>query len=191
MFVYVSRVGKWFLRIFSWPFQGQGQGQMHCTTTFHLYLISLHIETKLSCFKGVNASRFLQIAFQWKKSEKNKKKWFWGALASILRISAVLFPHKTMKIEQFMNYLNKNFSYSPRMTLYKITLTYEKIVYALSSAAVSMTTTIFCLQIFESNRFQYPPCTRWFISSYFYDQPFEAERIKMQETLKLVALNTV
>ena len=122
---------------------------------------------------------------------KNKKKWFWRALASILRVFALLFPHKTMKIEQFMNYHNKNFIYSLRMTLYKITLTYEKVVYALMSTAVSMTTTIFCLQIFRSSRFQYPPCTHWFISSYFYDQPFEAERSKMQETLKLVALNTI
>ena len=29
---------------------------MHCTTTFHIFLISLHIKTKMSCFKEVNAS---------------------------------------------------------------------------------------------------------------------------------------
>ena len=49
---------------FFMTFQGQGQSQMHCTTTFHIFLISLHIKTKISCFKEVNASSFLQIAFQ-------------------------------------------------------------------------------------------------------------------------------
>ena len=29
---------------------------MHCTTTFHIFLISLHIKIKMSCFKEVNAS---------------------------------------------------------------------------------------------------------------------------------------
>ena len=48
---------------------------MHCTTTFHLYLISLHIETKMSCFKGVNAlSFFCKLPFNEKKSENSKKK---------------------------------------------------------------------------------------------------------------------
>ena len=165
---------------------------MHCTTTFHIFLISLHIKTQMSCFKEVNASSIFANCLSMTEIRKTiRKKWFWRALTSILRVFAVLFPRKTMKIKQFMNCHNKNFIYSLRMTLYKITLTYEKVVKALLSTAVSMTTTIFRLQIFRSNRFQYPPCTRWFISSYFYDQPFEAERTKMLETLKLVALNTV
>ena len=102
---------------------------MHCTTTFHLYLISLHIETKMSCLKGVSASRVFANCLSMKEIRKNnKKKWFWRALASILRYLQYFFHIQTMKIEQFMNYLNKNFSHSLRMTLYKITLTYEKII---------------------------------------------------------------
>ena len=67
---------------------------MHCTTTFHLYLISLHIETKMSCLKGVSASRVFANCLSMKEIRKNnKKKWFWRALASILRVFAVLFPH--------------------------------------------------------------------------------------------------
>ena len=102
---------------------------MHCNTTFHLYLISLHIETKMSCFKGVNALSFFANCHSMQEIRKTiRKKWFWRALASILRVFAVLFHIKTMKQEQFMNFLDKNFSYWLRMTLYKIILTYEKIV---------------------------------------------------------------
>ena len=81
---------------------------MHCTTTFHLYLISVHIETKMSCFKGVNALSFFANCHSMKEIRKTvRKKWFWRALASILRVFAVLFFHiKTMKIEQFLNYLD-------------------------------------------------------------------------------------
>ena len=68
---------------------------MHCTTTFHLYRVSLHIETKILCFKGVNASSVFVNCLSMKEIRKNnKKKWFWRALASILRVFAVLFPHK-------------------------------------------------------------------------------------------------
>ena len=67
---------------------------MHCTTTFHLYLISLHIETKVSCFKGVIAFSSFTNCHSIKEIRKTIKKWFWRALASILRVFAVLFPHK-------------------------------------------------------------------------------------------------
>ena len=70
----------------------------------------------MSCFKGVYALRFLQIAIQ--RNQKNdKKKWFGRALASILRVFAVLFPYKNDKKEQFMDYIDKKFSYWPQMTL--------------------------------------------------------------------------
>ena len=36
---------------------------MHCTTTFHIFLISLHIKTKMSCFKEVNASSIFAKCF--------------------------------------------------------------------------------------------------------------------------------
>ena len=68
---------------------------MHFTTTFHLYLISLHPETKISCFKEVNVSSFFcKFPFNERNQKNNKEKWFWRALASILRVFAVLFPHK-------------------------------------------------------------------------------------------------
>ena len=68
---------------------------MHCTTSFHLYLVFLHIETKMPCFKRVNASRFLANCLSMKEIRKTiRKTWFWRALASILRVFAVLFPHK-------------------------------------------------------------------------------------------------
>ena len=68
---------------------------MHFTTYFHLYLISLHIETKMPSFKRVNASRFFsKLPFNERNQKNNKKKWFWRALSSILRVFAVLFPHK-------------------------------------------------------------------------------------------------
>ena len=71
---------------------------MHCTTTFHLYLMSPHIKTNMSCFKGVNASGFFcKLSFNERNQKNNKKKRFWRALASILRVFAVLFPHKNDK----------------------------------------------------------------------------------------------
>ena len=68
---------------------------MHCTTTFHLSLISFHIETKMSCFKRVHALSVFANCHSMKEiSKTSKKKLFWRALASILRVFAVLFPHK-------------------------------------------------------------------------------------------------
>ena len=68
---------------------------MNCTTTFHLYFIPLHIETKMSCFKGGYALRFFANCHSMKEIRKTiRKKWFGRALASILRVFAVLFPHK-------------------------------------------------------------------------------------------------
>ena len=68
---------------------------MHCTTSCHLYLISLDIETKMPCFKRVNASSFLANCLSMKEIRKTiRKEWFWRALASILRVFAVLFPRK-------------------------------------------------------------------------------------------------
>ena len=113
---------------------------------------------------------FCKLPFNKEKQKNTKKKWFWRALASILRVFAVLFPHKSDEKEQLMDYLDIKLSHGLRMTLHKITFTYKKIVYVLQSTAVSMATTIFCLQIFRSNRIlKNPLCTRWFISSYFYD----------------------
>ena len=86
---------------------------MHCTTAFHLYFIPLHIGTKISCFKGVYALRFFANCHSMKNQKNDKKR----ALASILRVFAVLFHIKTMKIEQFTDYLDTNFSYWPQMTL--------------------------------------------------------------------------
>ena len=82
---------------------------MHCTTTFHLYLIRLHTETKMSCFKGVYALRFFANCHSMKEIKNDKKKWFGRALASILRVFAVLFPHKND--ENRTVHLDKNFSY--------------------------------------------------------------------------------
>ena len=49
---------------------------MHCTTTFHFYFIPLHIETKMSCFKGVYALRFFcKLPFS-ERNQKNDKKMF-------------------------------------------------------------------------------------------------------------------
>ena len=47
---------------------------MHCTTTFHLYLISLHIETKVSCFKGVIAFSSFANCHSIKEIRKTIKK---------------------------------------------------------------------------------------------------------------------
>ena len=53
---------------------------MHCTTTFHLYLISLHIETKMSCFKGVNAFSFFANCHSMKEIGKTITKNGFGEL---------------------------------------------------------------------------------------------------------------
>ena len=65
-------------------------------TTFRLYFISLHIETKTSCLKGVNALSFIANCHSMKKIRKKtmRKNGFWRALASILRVFAVFFPPK-------------------------------------------------------------------------------------------------
>ena len=49
---------------------------MHCTTTFHLYFISLYIETKmLLFFKEVNALFLYKLPFNERNEKKiNKKK---------------------------------------------------------------------------------------------------------------------
>ena len=94
---------------------------MHCTTTFYLYFISLYTETKMPCLNRVNALSIFANCH-------SMKEWFWRALASILRVFAVLFPHKNDDNRQFLNYLDKNFNYWLRLTLCKITSTYEKIV---------------------------------------------------------------
>ena len=71
---------------------------MHCTTTSHLYFIPLHTETKMSCFKGVYALRFFcKLPFNKQNQKNDKKKWFGRALASILRVFAVLFPYKNVE----------------------------------------------------------------------------------------------
>ena len=47
---------------------------MHCTTTFHLYLISFHIETNISCFKEVNVSNFFANCISMKEIRKTIRK---------------------------------------------------------------------------------------------------------------------
>ena len=47
---------------------------MHCTVTFHLYLIYLHIETKMSCFKGVNTLSFFANCHSMKEIRKTIRK---------------------------------------------------------------------------------------------------------------------
>ena len=102
---------------------------MHCTTTFYLYYISLYTETKMPCFNRVNVLSIVANCHSMKEIRKPiRTKWFWRALASILRVFAVLFPHKNDDNRQFLNYLDKNFSDWLRLTLNKITSTYEKIV---------------------------------------------------------------
>ena len=91
---------------------------MHCTTTFHLYFIPLHIETKMSCFKGVYALRFFANCHLMKEIRKKIRKNGLGELYRAYYGYLLYFFHiKTMKIEQFMDYLDKNFSYWPQITL--------------------------------------------------------------------------
>ena len=53
---------------------------MHCTTTFHLYLISLYIETKISCFKEVNVSSVFAHCLSMKEIRKTIRKNGFGEL---------------------------------------------------------------------------------------------------------------
>ena len=53
---------------------------MHCTTTFHLYRVSLHIETKILCFKGVNASSVFVDCLSMKEIRKTIRKNGFGEL---------------------------------------------------------------------------------------------------------------
>ena len=53
---------------------------MHCTTTFHLYLMSPHIKTNMSCFKGVNASGFFANCHSMKEIRKTIRKNGFGEL---------------------------------------------------------------------------------------------------------------
>ena len=102
---------------------------MHCITTFHIFLISLHIKTKMSCFKEVNASSIFANCLSMTELRKTRRQNGLESFSEHITGYLQYFFHiKTMKIEQFMNYHNKNFIYSLRMTLYKITLTYEKVV---------------------------------------------------------------
>ena len=64
---------------------------MHSTTTFHLYFI---LRQKVVFQSGKCILLFCKLPFNEKNQKNNKKKWFWRALASILRVFAVLFSHK-------------------------------------------------------------------------------------------------
>ena len=44
--------------------------------------------------RGTCIKAFCKMPFNERNQKNNKKKWFWRALASILRVFAVLFPHK-------------------------------------------------------------------------------------------------
>ena len=50
------------------------------TTSFHLYFISLHIETKMSCLKGVNAFSVFANCHSMKEIRKTTRKNGFGEL---------------------------------------------------------------------------------------------------------------
>ena len=64
---------------------------MHCTTTVRLYFIPLK---NVVFQRGICIKIFCKLPFNEKKYKYDKKKWFGRALASILRVFAVLFPNK-------------------------------------------------------------------------------------------------